>query len=372
MVKERTWLEISKKALISNANQFRKLVKDKKILAVLKSNAYGHGLKEVAQILNPKIDWFGVDNLKEALVINELGLGKPILILGYTPLSWLPQIVNKNISLTVYNKETLKKIIALRPPKKVKIHLKIETGMNRQGVFIKNLLDFIKIIERNDKYLLLEGMSTHFSDIKRPPDFSYSKYQLGLFKKAIGILDRNNFEVPIFHCAATSATLLYPETYFDMVRVGIGLYGLWPSKQVRKNGVKIKLRPALSWKSVVAQVKEINKGEFVGYGRTWRAKRKTKIAVIPVGYYDGFDRGLSNLGRVLIKGKFAPVVGRVSMDMITVDISEIPHVRLEEEVVLIGKSGKKEITAEEVAEKTGTIGYEIIARINPLLSRFVL
>jgi alanine racemase len=167
--------------------------------------------------------------------------------------------------------------------------------------------------------------------------------------------------------------MLYPQTHFNLVRVGIGLYGLWPSRDIKivlKN--KIKLRPVLTWKTIVAQIKKIEKGDSVSYGRTWIASKKGKIVVAPTGYYDGIDRKLSNCGRVLIKGQHCPIIGRVAMDMIVVDVSHIKNLKLEDEVVIIGKQGNNEITAEEIAEKTGTINYEVVTKINPLIPRITI
>lgn len=353
----RTWIEISENALLSNVSAIRKKINGKKIMAVVKSNAYGHGLEETVPILKNKVDWFAVDNINESLEIRKLQIKTPILVLGYSPISQIEKILNKNISITVCNKETLKKIASLKPKTKVKVHLKIETGMNRQGIFVKDLLNFVSFIKKNERYLFLEGIYSHFSDAKRKDGKEYTNKQLSEFEKI-----QNLVGVPLRHTAATHATFLYPDSHFDMVRTGIGLYGLWPES----------LAPVLSWKSVVAQVKEVEKGEFVGYERTWKAKKKTKIAVIPVGYYDGFDRGLSNKGGVLIKGEFASVIGLVSMNMITVDVSGIKNVHLEDEVVIIGRQGKEEIKAGELAKILGTTYYEVVSRINPLLPRTVV
>lgn len=371
MTKDRqfkTWLEISGGSLVHNLKLFRKMVGPKrKILCVVKANAYGHGLAEVAGILNKEkdTDWFGVDNLNEALAIKKLGIKKPILILGYTRLSDLEKTIQKNISFVVYNKETLKKIVYLKSKKAARIHLKIETGLNRQGIKKDEVLEFLSLIKEHKKYIRLEGIYTHFADFE---DAAFIRKQLGEFEDSIRLVKENGFKDFLAHFAATGVTILYPGSHFDAVRIGIGLYGLSPSrKPLDKN-----MKPVASWKSIVAQVKEIEKGESVGYGRTWIARKKTKIAVIPIGYSDGFDRHLSNSGRVLIKGKFAKVLGRVMMNMIVVDASSIKNLRPEEEVVLIGKSKKDEILAEEIAEKLGTISYEVISRINPHLPRIVV
>jgi alanine racemase len=344
-----------------------------------KANAYGHGLKEVVPILNEAgVDWFGVDSLEEALEIRALGINKPILILGYTPLLELIEAVENEISLTVYNKESLQKILSLKMEKKAKIHLKVETGLNRQGQKADEILDLAKLIIKNKDFFELEGLSTHFANIEDTLDSSFAFEQLRVFKETIRLLKKNKINPPIKHCAASAAAFLYPETHFNMIRVGISLYGLWPSKEtqialsLKKTRGKLSLKPVLTWKSVLAQVKTVNQGESVGYGRTWFAPRKSVIGIVPVGYYDGYDRKLSNNSRILINGQSAPVVGRVAMNMIMVDLTNLKKTKTETEVVLIGKSDENEISADEFARRIGTINYETVSRINPLLPRVVV
>ncbi len=370
----RSWVEISKRNLLHNLKEFRKIVGSITIAYVVKANAYGHGLKEVVSILKKEKNiWFAVDNLNEALVLRSIDKDIPVLILGYTPIGQLRKTINNNISLTVYNLETLVKISKLKLSRKARIHIKVETGLNRQGVKIKDILNLVSFIKKNNKYFFLEGTSTHFASIgdSSKPDFALK--QLYNFKKAINLIEKEGFKIPFKHCAATAATILNPQTYFNMVRIGIGLYGLWPSQEVRSlKNVSIELKPVLTWKSSVAQVKEIQKGESVSYGRTWLAQRKSKIAIISVGYFDGFDRKLSNCGRVLIGGKFANVLGRVTMNMIMVDVTEHRSIVPEDEVIIIGRMGKREITSVELAERIGTINYEIVARINTSLPRIIV
>lgn len=364
----KTWVEISKSALTHNLRFFRKLVgARRKILCVLKASAYGHGLKEVTEILNKEkdADWFGVDNLNEALVIRKLGVAKPILVLGYTRLSDLKGTILNNISFCIYNRQTLKKIISLKLNKIARIHLKIETGLNRQGIKRGEILKILSFIKKHKKYIYLEGVYTHFADFEDAP---FVRKQVVEFNGTIELIKENGFRGFIAHSAASGAAILYPESLFDMARIGIGIYGPSPlTRTLNKN-----LKPALSWKSIVAQVKEINTGESVSYGRKWFARKKTKIAIIPIGYSDGFDRHLSNKGKVLIKGKFAPVIGRVMMNMIVVEVTKIGNVNPEDEVILIGKNGRNKITAEELAESLETISHEVLSRINPLLPRIIV
>lgn len=367
-----SWVEIDKRALLSNIASFRKLVSPKvKFLAVVKGNAYGHGLVEVVQIIKDKIDWFGVNSLDEASALKNLGIAKPILILGYTQNSRLPEVIKNDFRQVIYNKETALALIKLKKP--AKVHLKIETGTNRQGVSDKDLAEIVNILKNSA--VVIEGVSTHFATLEEEENAFY-KEQLERFKKQLSKLTALGVQPLIKHTASTAAAILYPETYFNMVRVGIGLYGLWPSELVkklaRKKGIKFTLKPVLTWKTKIAQIKEVRKGQTIGYGRTYRAKNSMKIAILPVGYYDGYDRALSNNSQVLIHGKFAPIVGRVMMNMIVADITHIGGVQPEDEAVLIGKQGENQITAEELADKIGTINYEVVTRINSLLPRVLV
>lgn len=373
----KTWVEISKVALLKNLRIFRKVVgRNVKIAAVVKANAYGHGLEGVSKILAGRIDFFAVDSLEEALKIRNLGIAKPVLVLGYIQEKAIKDALKNDISFVVYDKNILKVIASLKSPKKAKVHLKVETGLNRQGVDISNLGQFIKIIKKNKGYIELEGVYTHFANIEDTVDPSFAYRQLNNFKKALVLIKKSGIRPRYIHSAASAATLLYKDTHFNMVRIGISLYGLWPSKETKialgLKGRKISLVPALSWKSLVAQVKRIKAGESVGYGRTWIAPRDSLIAIIPVGYSEGYDRGFSNNGRVLINGQYATVVGRVAMNMMMADVTDVKNIKRENLVTLLGSEKDKSITADELAERIGTINYEIIARINPLLERVIV
>lgn len=357
-------------------------------MAVVKANAYGHGIKEVAKIASQNgADWLGVNSLEEGIFLRDLRIKQPILVLGYIPLANIKEAIKHDLSFIVYNSETIKRAnqAAARSKKKAKIHLKIETGTHRQGINTTDLKEFVQLCLAGEN-IIIEGIYTHYANIEDTLDHRFAMNQLKEFKKAVDLVDQvdrvnranqDNQEKPLCHTACSAAIILYSETFFDMVRLGIGLYGLWPSREVkilanRSKKAKIELKPILSWKTKIAQIKPVAKGATVGYGRTFRANRGMEIAIIPVGYWDGYDRKLSNCGQVLVKGQFAPVVGRICMNMFMVDVSEIANLKLEEEVVLIGKQGKNEITTEELAEKIGTINYEVVTRINPLIPRKVV
>ncbi len=371
------WIEIDSSAFKYNIRQFRRLIgTEKKLVLIVKANAYGHGILGISTLASKYgADWLGVNSLEEALFLKNNGIKLPIMILGYIQLSDLPVAVDNNFRLTIYNVETVNILgeITSKKKKKAYLHIKLETGTNRQGIREKDLLSFIELI-RSYPYLSIEGLSTHFANIEDTTDHSYAKNQLEKFNSCIRLLEENEISISIKHTACTAATILFSETHFDMVRVGIGAYGLWPSKEtylscLQKKRKTVNLKPILTWKTKVAQVKDVPEGAFVGYGCTYRTTRPTKLAVLPVGYYDGYDRKLSNSSYVLIKGKRAPIRGRVAMNMITVDVTDIPGVKLEDEVVLLGNQGKETITAEFLASLCGTINYEIVSRINPLIPR---
>lgn len=375
-----TTVEVSQKALFHNFRQFRKRVGKKiKIMAVVKANAYGHGIKEVAGIVSKKgADWLGVNSLEEGVVLRQEGIKLPILILGYTPSDKIGEAIKNDLSFVVYHRAIIKKANqeAKKLKKSARVHLKVETGTNRQGIGLNEISPFAKFCARQ-KNIFLEGIYTHYANIEDTLDPSFVIEQLAKFKQALSAIGESAAGGQLIkHTACTAATILFEETYFDLVRVGIGLYGLWPSRETKVSAqekrIKIDLQPVLSWKTKVAQLKTVKKGETIGYGRAYKTRRKSKIAILPAGYWDGYDRKLSNSGRVLIRGQFAPVLGRVCMNMIMVGVTDIPKVKVEDEVVLLGKQRKNEITAEEMAQKIGTINYEIVTRINPELPRKVV
>jgi len=371
----RTWIEINRRALKNNCGVFRRLIGPKCLLmAVVKSNAYGHGLINFSRAAeNFGVDWFGVDSIVEAKSLRKAGLKKPILVLGYTLQSNIKDAIENNISLTIADFSSLKNLKNInKRGDKLKIHLKIDTGMNRQGFFVSGIPAVIKIL-KSQSNIRLEGVYTHFSSAKNPAFPSAALHQIEEFKKAINLFESTGFKEFIKHAAATAGAIIFPQSHFDLVRIGIGFYGLWPSKETReafKN--KIKLEPVLSWKTIVSQIKKLPKGSKVGYDLTETLDRSSNIAILPIGYWHGFPRALSGIGKTLINGKEAKIIGRVSMDMISVDVANIKNVKVGGEAVLIGKSGKLEISADDVAYLSDTINYEIATRLNPLIKRIVV
>ncbi|MFA5821102.1 MAG: alanine racemase [Candidatus Gracilibacteria bacterium] len=360
-----TWVEIKKSALENNIRQFRKLVGNEVILCpCVKANAYGHGLVEASKIfLESGADWLAVNALYEARALRKADVEAPIYVLGYVALEDLEEAVDLNLRLVVYNRETVEKLGKIG--KKVKVHLKAETGNNRQGLGGDELVNFAKFI-KTFKNIEIEGLSTHFANIEDTTDHSYAEKQLREFLDLDQRLKDAGIEIKIRHCANSAATILFSETRFEMVRMGLACYGMWPSEEVKNDNLK--LEPAFCWKSKIAQIKEIAAGEFVGYGCTFKTERKTKLAIVPIGYYDGYDRGVSGKAHVLVHGKKAPVRGRVCMNIIMVDVTDIPEAGLEDEVILIGG----EVTAEMFAKWAETINYEVTTRVNERIPRIVV
>lgn len=370
----RTWVEVSQKAVKNNYNTFRKLIGPKcLLLSVVKSNAYGHGLVEFARIVEKLgVDWLGVDSIVEGESLRKAGIKTPILVLGYTLPAKIKSAIDYGISLTVSDPSTLASLKKIGGNKKIKIHLKIDTGMHRQGFLISDIPEVIKIL-KSCPSVALEGVYTHFSSAKNPAFPAVTLKQIEEFKKVVGLLEAAGFKGFIKHAAATAGAIIFPQSHFDMVRVGIGLYGIWPAQETRESFKnKIKLESVLSWKTVIGQTKELPRGSAVSYDLTEELSRRSKIAILPVGYWHGFPRTLSGIGRVLINGKEAKVLGRVTMDMIIVDVTAIKGVKTGDEVVLIGKSGKAEISPDTLAHLTDGSSYEIVTRLNPLMKRFVI
>jgi len=370
-LKLRTWVTIDTKAVAKNYAVFRRAISKKtKLMAIVKSNAYGNELIGFSKVIDELgADCFGVDSITEGLALRASGIKKPILVLGYTIPENFKLASEKNISITLSNNDILE---ALRNARfKIKVHVKIDSGMHRQGFFPSDAEKLASELLKM-KNVTVEGIYTHFANAKNPKFSEDTDNQGKEFLKATEVFEKKGFTF-IKHACASAGALLFPKYHFDMVRVGIGLHGLWPAKEV---GVacekKVKLSPVLSWKTIVAETKLVPKGEGVGYDFTEILKKDTLLAVCPVGYWHGFARALSSNGDVLIKGSRARVVGRVAMDMIVVDISNIKGVKAGDEVVLIGSQGKERISAEEMAEKTGTSNYEVVTRINPKIHRIFI
>ncbi len=358
----RSWAQIDLKALAENIAQIRSLVgPNVRLLQVVKADGYGHGALQVAKVaLSNGAYGLGVANAEEGITLRLGGIEAPILILSPSLPAEVTEIVEYGLSPTLSDDTILFLLSqeALKAGREVIVHIEVDTGMGRSGIRPEETGGLAReILSQNG--LKLGGIFSHFASADLV-DRDFCWLQLERFRAVIAELKREGINFPLKHIANSAATLEFPDAYFDLVRPGLLSYGLYPSERVKK---RIKVKPVLSFKTKVAQIKEIIPGESVSYGRTWKAQAPTMVAVIPVGYGDGYDFLLSNNGEVLVKGKRAPIVGRVTMDLTMVDITGIPGVKIGDEVTIIGRDGGEEITAGEVAERVGTPSYEVLCLI---------
>ena len=365
-----TWVEVDLDAIAANVRQLGNIVGPSiRIMAVLKADGYGHGAVKVARTaLNNGVQWLGVACLGEALALREAGIEAPILILGYSPAWQSRDIVLHHLRATVFGQETAAAIdqAAHDLGRKARVHIKVDTGMGRLGLLPDETPELVSRLA-DMEHLEVEGLFTHFSDADAE-DLGYTRWQLDRFDGLLATLQERGLRPPLVHAANSAATLRLPRSHYDMVRVGIALYGLDPSPAAPcPKG----FRSAFAFKCEVAQVKELPPGHYVSYGRTYRTERPTTIAVIPVGYADGFRRAPTTWQEVLVRGQRAPIIGRVCMDQTVIDVSHIPGVRQGDQVVLIGQQGENRITVDEVAAQLGTINYEVVSEILARVPRVV-
>ena len=367
-----TWLEIDLSVLTSNVRELRRRIGPRRLLyAVVKANAYGHGANLIAaSAMRAGADRLAVAAVNEAVALRRAGLDAPILVLGYTPPELAQTLLEYALTATVYEARTALAFAeaAARQGQPLPVHLKVDTGMHRLGVDHADALELCARLNRDDN-LRLEGIYTHFSTADEM-DQRYSREQLRRFCLLLERLVSAGCRPPIAHAANSAATLALPQAHLDAVRCGILLYGLSPSADLP---APPELRPVLSWKARIAQVRRLNAGEPVSYGNTWRAPDTRIVAVVPVGYADGFPRSPQNWQRVLIGGREASIVGRVCMDQTVVDVTEIVasgvSVEQHDEVVLLGSQQGANLSAEMVAARLGTINYEVTSRLMARLPR---
>ena len=373
------WVEVSRSALAHNLSQFRKLATDgSRLMAVVKSNAYGHGLVEAARVAEEEgIDWLGVNEFEEGRRLREAGLSVPILVLGAIPAACWPRMAELSLSAVVYTEEAIEAVsrAAATATSPLGLHLKIETGLHRQGVPADRALELARIISERPG-LVLEGMSTHFANIEDTTDHRYAMEQLRRFREACSLLELDGLLPPLRHTACSAAALVLPETHFTMIRMGISYYGLWSSKEtflsvLQRGDASVSLVPAMTWKTRIVQLKDLPVDAPIGYGCTEKTTHASRLAVLPVGYYDGYDRGFSNVGQVLVRGRRCFVRGRICMNMCMIDVSHVDGVSLGDEVVLLGVQGDEQISAEFLGGQLGTINYEVVTRIAESLPRIL-
>ena len=370
-------IEISSKNLIYNIKQFKNLANiGTKFALAIKGNAYGHGQNEIVKILEPHVDYFQVNSIEELELLRK-DSKKETLVLGYVQSSTLHKAINLGCILSVFSINQIKNIsvMAERQKKVQEIHLPVDAYLGREGFLLKDLPKVFAEIKKY-KFIKLTGIYAHFANIEDTKDFSHAQKQINEYEKIIKISEECGFKNLEKHISATSGLLVYEKNtgINKLIRLGIGVYGMWPSEHLKNlySDSKFNLKPTLAWKTKIAQVKILPRGSTIGYGLTYKTKKETKIAVIPQGYADGFGRGFSNNGFVLIGGTRCKILGRVMMNMCVVDVSHIAKVKQEDEVVILGRQRQEEITAEEMANRIDTINYEITTRISPLLPRIVV
>lgn len=372
---QRTYAQIDLDAAVWNMRQMKQnLAEGTQMMAVVKTDGYGHGAIPIAHVLEPLpfLYGFAVATAEEGFILRQTGITKPILVLGYTfPYSY-QELIEQNISMTVFREDTLEEInrAALCVGRRASVHIKVDTGMNRIGILADDTgLSFVKQAFSYE-HIVVEGMFTHFARADET-DKAFAERQRKMFseftKRVEKVCGRT---IPIKHCSNSAGIIELPQANLDMVRAGITLYGLWPSEQIRQDIVR--LRPMLSWYSSIVHCKECNPGEAVSYGGTYTLTEKQRLATIPIGYGDGYPRSLSNQGYVLIHGQRAPIRGRVCMDQFIVDVTEIPQAHNDDKVTLLGRDNSEQITAEELGRLSGRFNYELVCDIGKRVPRVYL
>ena len=378
-----SYLEISSSAVRNNYNFLRKnLGKNVRISSVVKGNAYGHGEAAFVPIAEScGVNHFSVFSAEEAYNVKKITRRNPdIMIMGMIDKTDLEWAVRNGIHFFVFDFYRLAN--ALKVAKKLgikaKVHIEAETGMNRTGFNKSEIKKVAGILSGNPDYLSFEGFCTHFAGAESIANYLRIQNQLKRYKETYRFLLESGLKPSIMHTACSAAAMTYPETRMDLARIGILQYGFWPSKETLIhyiNGKKNKIDPlqrVISWKSRIMSIKSVKTGEFIGYGTTYLAVRPMKIAIVPVGYAQGFSRSLSNQGRVLIRGQRLSVIGLVNMNLMTIDITNIPRARIGDEVVIIGKQGDFSISVSSFSELSDQVNYELLTRLPARIPRIVV
>ncbi|MEA1896694.1 MAG: alanine racemase [Bacteroidota bacterium] len=375
-----SYIEVIKAALKVNVNFIKSILENETIIsAVVKGNAYGHGASIVVPALEELgINHFSVYSSPEAKdVLPICGKNSSIMIMGYTCQDDFNWIIDNEIEFFVSEIQLLNKTLQIAKGlnKKAIIHLDIETGMNRTGLSLKRLKETIDFLNRNKKHFIIKGVTSHFAGAESIANYTRVRKQFSVFRKRIKLLNENGIYPEIKHIASSAAVINYPDTRLDLVRIGILLYGYWPTKETfiqyihRRKDKTDPIKRALKWKSRVVSIKSIPEGEFIGYGLSFQAQHKMKIIILPVGYCNGYSRSLSNNGHVIVHGQIAPVIGSVNMNMLICDITGLSGINIGAEAILIGKQGDNEISFTSFAEMNNSLNYEILARLPQNIDR---
>jgi alanine racemase len=359
-----TWAEIDLDAIAHNLEEIKRRVGPSvKIMAIVKADGYGHGAVQVAGVSSQAgVDYLGVATLEEAIELREAEFRLPILVLDTILPRCAKTVIDYDLTQTICTRELALKLSewAKKSNKSVKVHIEVDTGMGRLGIPPERAVDFIEELSELEN-LYAEGIFTQFA-LADQPDDGFNEAQIAKFRRVLRELQSRGIDIPLKHAANSAAILEFPQSFFNMVRPGLALYGLYPSSCVKRS---MCLKPAMSLRTKVAYLKKVPSGTPISYGRTYITKAETTIATLPVGYGDGYNRLLSDIGRVVIKGKLASVVGRVCMDQIMVDVGNIPEVKIGDEVILMGRA----ISVEEIAQKIQTIPYEVVCMISKRVPR---
>jgi alanine racemase len=360
-----TYAEINLDQLDRNLQAIRARVAPSKAMAVVKANAYGHGLVEVAKYLAPHADYLGVAIVEEGILLREVGISAPILVFGGIWRDQIPKYIQHDLMFTVSSVEQLEQIAGAAGSlkKAACVHLKIDTGMERIGAHYYDAHILQEAALKYSPYVMVEGIYSHFANSDMA-DLTHARLQLERFNEVLNFYERHSLQMPLRHMANSGAILQLPDAFFDMVRPGILLYG-YPSAESART---VQVKPALAWKSRVVHVKMTKAGHPVSYGSTWKSNRPVRIVTIPVGYGDGYFRIMSNKAQLIINGKKYPQVGRICMDLIMADLED-DFAHTGDIVTMIGGDGGEYISADDLAEWAGTIPYEILTNINTRVPR---
>ncbi len=365
-------VRLDRNALLNNVTEFSRICHGpEKNMAVVKTNAYGHGISEIVEILKTtNIRKFGVFTIDEAMKVRDTIPDSQILIFQSLYDDELREAIELGFNITIGSYDNLNNLLEIikstrNPPF---IHLKVETGRNRQGITYDEI-DKISDILKIKRKIKLKGIYTHFANIEDTTDHSYAVFQLSNYKTIVNEFKKKGIEFEYRHTACSAAAILFPETHFDFVRIGISLYGHWPSRETfvsagHLNIEKPNLVPVMSVLSKIIQIKAVRSSEYIGYGCSYKATRDMKIGILPIGYSNGYLRAFSNRSYVIVKGRRAPVVGRVCMNMTMIDITDIQGVNILDDVLLIGGGSNDNISVEDLASMAGTINYEILTLID--------
>lgn len=353
-------------AIAANVHALRHHAHPSELMAIVKANGYGHGAVMTARAaLGAGAAWLGVYSVFEGIVLRDAGIGAPVLVLGPFTAREAQELVARGLTPNVTSLESAAALQAASAEIPIPIHVKLDTGLQRAGVAAEDAVDFVRALERFP-ILRVQGLFTHFA-ASDEADKAPTHHQMEQFRAAARSLDAAGYRIPIHHTANTGALLDLPDTHLNLVRSGIGVYGYYPSHAVTR---PVSLTPALHLLSRVTRIHEVPAGTGVGYGFEYRCPRASRIALAPLGYGDGLPRSLGNSrGRVIIRGRMAPIVGRVSMDQITIDATDIPDIRVGDDVTVIGSDGGETQTAEDVAAMAGTISYDILTGLLPRIPR---